>query len=49
MKPLSYYYEEFRKFPTIGVQAFVRKPTSISSLMGHMAATVESKQLVALF
>ena len=44
MKLLSYYYEEFRKmFTTMGVKAFIRKPISISSLVGHMAATVESK------
>ena len=32
------YYEEFRKmFTTMGVQAFIRKPISISSLVRQMA------------
>src|ERR1051326_6853184 len=31
------YYEEFRKmFPTIDVRAFVRKPVSISALVGQV-------------
>jgi DNA-binding response OmpR family regulator len=37
------YYEEFRKmFPTIDVKAFIRKPISISSLVGQVNSTIES-------
>jgi two-component system, OmpR family, response regulator ChvI len=35
------YYEEFRKmFPTIDVRAFVRKPVSISALVGQVKSTL---------
>jgi DNA-binding response OmpR family regulator len=38
------YYEEFRKmFPTIDVRAFIRKPISISTLVGQINATIASK------
>jgi DNA-binding response OmpR family regulator len=38
------YYEEFRKlFPTIDVKAFIRKPVSISNLVGQINAFIASK------
>jgi two-component system, OmpR family, response regulator ChvI len=38
------YYEEFRKmFPTIDVEAFIRKPVSISSLANQIDAAITSK------